>query len=116
MEMKGVPPSNLLDECSRKHHFFNTDGSPHQSMDSNTGKILRPNSKSIQSHIICEDKAFLKFIDGCLHWDPDLRLSPEEALRHEWILEGIPLNMQKSYRSLVGLQGLDSEEEEEKLE
>jgi serine/threonine protein kinase len=27
----------------------------------------------------------VKFIDACLHWDPDLRLTPNEALHHEWI-------------------------------
>jgi serine/threonine protein kinase len=78
--------------------------------DSSSGDQLQPNSKALGNFIVCEDKNFMKFIDGCLHWDPDLRLTPEEALRHEWILEGIPLKIQKSYKSIIGLDILDSDE------
>ena len=30
----------------------------------------------------------LSFIQACLQWDPAMRATPEEALRHEWITEG----------------------------
>lgn len=26
----------------------------------------------------------------CLEWDPEKRLTPDEAIRHQWILEGLP--------------------------
>lgn len=29
---------------------------------------------------------FIDFVTRCLHWDPDRRLKPEQALRHPWIL------------------------------
>ena len=90
MEMKGIPPSNVLEESSWWKHFFDSNYNPLPCRDSTSGRILKPNSKSIGSHVVCEDKAFLKFIDSCLHWDPDLWLTPEEGLRHEWILEGLP--------------------------
>jgi len=28
-----------------------------------------------------------------MHWDPELRLTPEEGLRHEWIIAGLPQEM-----------------------
>lgn len=34
----------------------------------------------------------MKFIDACLHWDPELRLTPEEGLNHPWITN--PLNFE----------------------
>ena len=37
-----------------------------------------------------EDISFLKFLDQCLHWDPELRMTPDEALMHEWIVMGLP--------------------------
>lgn len=36
-----------------------------------------------------EDETFVDFIDKCLEWKPDKRISPEEAFQHEWIKEGI---------------------------
>ena len=33
---------------------------------------------------------FIDFIDKCLDWDPANRMTPLEALQHEWILEGLP--------------------------
>lgn len=33
----------------------------------------------------CEEE-FIDFVKRCLEWDPKLRLTPHEALRHPWIL------------------------------
>ena len=105
MEMKGMPPANVLQECTRKRHFFEEDGyTPLPVREAQTGQLLLPNSKAIGSMIVCEDRNFLKFVDSCLHWDPELRMTPEEALRHEWVLEGIPSDIKSSYKSLVGLE------------
>lgn len=39
------------------------------------------------------DDTFVNFIGSCLEWDPSKRLSPEQGLRHEWILKGLPANV-----------------------
>ena len=31
---------------------------------------------------------FLWFLQGCLEWDPERRLTPDQALQHEWITRG----------------------------
>ena len=28
---------------------------------------------------------FIDFLDNCLEWKPDKRLTPEESFRHPWI-------------------------------
>lgn len=33
---------------------------------------------------------FLDFIKKCLEWDVEKRMTPEEAIRHEWVLDGLP--------------------------
>lgn len=39
------------------------------------------------------DDSFVNFISMCLEWDPSKRLSPDQGLRHEWILKGLPPNV-----------------------
>lgn len=34
-----------------------------------------------------EDDIFLDFLRRLLQWDPDLRMSAEEALNHPWITQ-----------------------------
>lgn len=36
------------------------------------------------------DPSFVNLISCCLEWDPLKRISPEEALNHEWVLKGLP--------------------------
>ena len=35
------------------------------------------------------DPHFLDFVEKILKWEPDKRLTPEEALRHPWITKGM---------------------------
>ncbi len=39
------------------------------------------------------DDSFVSFIGACLEWDPQRRLTPEQGLRHEWVLKGLPPNV-----------------------
>ena len=32
----------------------------------------------------------MRFIDGCLHWDPDMRMTPAQALAHNLFITGSP--------------------------
>jgi len=40
----------------------------------------------------CEDASqadFVDFINCCLEWKPEKRMTPEDAFRHPWIKAGI---------------------------
>ena len=40
--------------------------------------------------MICtNDEKFLDFLMRCLEWDPQDRMTPEKALKHAWITEGV---------------------------
>jgi dual specificity tyrosine-phosphorylation-regulated kinase 2/3/4 len=95
-EIRGIPPANLLQTATRRDLFFDENNYPLPSRD-HDDNLLKPNSKSLAHYIGPEDRNFMKFVDACLHWDPDMRMTPDEALRHDWILEGIPEDIQNDY-------------------
>ena len=35
------------------------------------------------------DKLFISFLQGCLAWDKNSRLTPEQALQHPWLAESV---------------------------
>ena len=36
-----------------------------------------------------DDDLFVDFIDNCLEWKPDKRMTPFKAFNHQWIKNGI---------------------------
>ncbi|CAG9332067.1 DYRK4_11 [Blepharisma stoltei] len=89
MEIRGVPPEDVLAMATRRKVFFNSSGSP-RLVPNSKGKIHKPAAKDIRDEIKTDDALFLDLIIKCLEWDPGKRITPDEALSHEWILEGIP--------------------------
>lgn len=88
MEYKGIPPINVMEEATRSGFFFDDNLDP-LPVKNSRGGIRKPCTKSLTQLLECNDKNFIRFLDSCLHWDPELRLTPEEALCHDWILEGL---------------------------
>lgn len=84
MEVFGPPEKHLIEKSTRKKFFFDSMGKPRLTV-SSKGKRRRPSSKTLQQVLKCDDEAFLDFIARCLRWDPDRRMKPEEAIRHEFI-------------------------------
>lgn len=37
----------------------------------------------------------------CLTWDPKLRMTPEEALIHPWIIEGLPSSIRYNFYDMI---------------
>jgi dual specificity tyrosine-phosphorylation-regulated kinase 2/3/4 len=86
MEVKGVPPMNVLKISSRGSLFFENNFEP-KIVTNARGKKRIPGSKSLEQVLKCDDEVFLSFISRCLEWDPSKRLTPDEAFKHDWIFE-----------------------------
>lgn len=54
------------------------------------GKLRKPNGKPLAYVIGDEDPDFTDFVVKCLDWNPEKRLSPDDALKHIWVLKGLP--------------------------
>ncbi|KAK9426133.1 hypothetical protein SUNI508_12587 [Seiridium unicorne] len=84
MEVFGPPEKHLIEKSTRKKLFFDSMGKPRLTV-SSKGRRRRPSSKTLQQVLKCDDEPFLDFLTKCLRWDPDRRIKPEEAIRHEFI-------------------------------
>jgi len=84
MEVFGPPEKHLIEKSTRKKLFFDSMGKPRLTV-SSKGRRRRPSSKTLQQVLKCDDDPFLDFLARCLRWDPDRRLKPDEAIRHEFI-------------------------------
>jgi len=89
MQLLGAPPNEVLNQARRREMFFHKDSSP-RLVPSKKGKVHEPSTKTLQEATKTSDEQFLDLIHKCLEWDPELRIKPEEALKHPWVLEGIP--------------------------
>jgi len=75
MEICGVPSSEVLSLSSRKHLFFDKNNEP-IIVPNSRGKERRPNTKSLDRVIKCQDENFLSFLNGCFVWNPTERMTP----------------------------------------
>ncbi|XP_024137806.1 dual specificity tyrosine-phosphorylation-regulated kinase 4 isoform X3 [Oryzias melastigma] len=87
MEVLGMPPNDFVQSASRRKLFFDSKGNP-RNITNSKGKKRRPNSKELSAALKTTDPLFLEFIRRCLAWDPTKRMTPDEGLQHQWILEG----------------------------
>jgi dual specificity tyrosine-phosphorylation-regulated kinase 2/3/4 len=88
MEVKGIPPTSLLERGTRANLFFdqNPDGIfiP-KKVTNSRGKTRIPATKPLNLAIKCNDPIFLDFLNKCLEWDPYKRIKPDEAMKHAWL-------------------------------
>lgn len=84
MEVFGPPEKHLIEKSTRKKLFFDSMGKPRLTV-SSKGRRRRPSSKTLQQVLKCDDEPFLDFLAKCLRWDPDRRMKPDDAIRHEFI-------------------------------
>ena len=69
--------------------FFDENGEP-KLVANARGKTRNPGAKPLSDLMEkCEDKDFVDFIDKCVEWGADKRLTPENAIKHPWIIAGL---------------------------
>lgn len=92
MEVLGPPPDSLLQSASNFRLYFTDTGRP-KILPSSCSK-RQPGSLPLARAIPTSDASFLDFIasklqTGCLQWDPQQRLIPEQGLVHPFVLGGL---------------------------
>ncbi|XP_054884525.1 dual specificity tyrosine-phosphorylation-regulated kinase 4 isoform X2 [Poeciliopsis prolifica] len=87
MEVLGTPPNDFVQSASRRKLFFDSKGNP-RNITNSKGKKRKPDSVEMSAALKTNDPLFLDFIQRCLAWDPAKRMTPDEGLQHQWILEG----------------------------
>ena len=106
MEVLGEPPQKMLDSCKRTRMFFSSKGYPrycsattnpdgsvsYAGGRSRRGKYRGPPASKELSRALkgCDDPLFLDFLHRCLEWDPAVRMTPPQALRHGWLRRKLP--------------------------
>ncbi|XP_021090967.2 dual specificity tyrosine-phosphorylation-regulated kinase 4 [Mesocricetus auratus] len=86
MEVLGLPPAHLVQTASRRQIFFDSKGLP-KNITNNRGEKRYPDSKDLMMVLKTYDSSFLDFVRRCLVWEPSLRMTPDQALKHAWIHE-----------------------------
>jgi dual specificity tyrosine-phosphorylation-regulated kinase 2/3/4 len=83
MENIGLPPVPMLEKSDRKHVYYEA-----VCYVTEKGFHRRPYRKSISKTLQLnspEHDLLLDFLTRLLQWEPDKRLTPEEALNHPWL-------------------------------
>jgi len=94
VEMVGVPKDEVLAVSTRKEKFFKITPDGHTTepimFKNSRGKLRKALGKPLEFVIGDEDPDFTDFVKKCLEWNPQKRLTPDAALKHVWVLKGLP--------------------------
>ncbi|XP_065581916.1 uncharacterized protein LOC136041241 isoform X2 [Artemia franciscana] len=84
MEILGLPPDSVIHTASRRRLFFDSKGAP-RCIANTKGRKRRPGSVELSFVLKGADANFVSFISKCLEWDPNKRMTPDEAGKHDWL-------------------------------
>ncbi|XP_073411584.1 dual specificity tyrosine-phosphorylation-regulated kinase 2 isoform X2 [Dendrobates tinctorius] len=106
IELLGMPSQKLLDSSKRGKNFVSSKGYPRYCTVTTLpdGSVVLNGSRSRRGKLRgppgsrdwvtalkgCDDPLFLDFLAQCLEWDPALRMTPSQALRHHWLRRRLP--------------------------
>ena len=82
MEVFGVPPVSVINQCKRKAEFFTPDNKP--LLRNRRKKLRMPGQSNLRAATKFSDPVFLDFLQKCFEWDQDKRITAEQALNHQW--------------------------------
>ncbi|XP_011057452.1 PREDICTED: uncharacterized protein LOC105147845 [Acromyrmex echinatior] len=100
MEVLGLPPEHIINHASRRRLFFDQKGSP-RCVTNSKGKKRWAGSKNLSMALRCSDMLFVNFVSRCLEWDPKKRMTPDEAMRHEWLTSSSSSHMSSSSSAIT---------------
>jgi dual specificity tyrosine-phosphorylation-regulated kinase 2/3/4 len=88
IEVLGLPPSEFLAKSQKKSMFFTTKNEPRIVVNSK-GKKRIPGDRTLDLILAGSSEGFIDLVKskdylGCLVWEPEKRISPRQALEHEW--------------------------------
>jgi dual specificity tyrosine-phosphorylation-regulated kinase 2/3/4 len=101
MQVLGPPPTAVLQQATRKHLFFEADGAAKVVPD-HTGKRRYPGQRNLPMMLPSADPLFIDFVGRCFEYDPTTRMTPTQALNHDWVKAGLarrPLQLSASKRT-----------------
>lgn len=84
MEVCSLPPTSVLEAATRRRLFFDSKNNPRNLVNSKDRR-RRVGSRPLSVILNCDETDFIDFLERCLEWDPRLRLTPDEAIRHPWL-------------------------------
>lgn len=109
MEVRGLPPDHVLDQSTRRKIFFDEEtDEPYLVSTDSRGMLRIPGTKPIPHLLRSQSPSFVDFIERCLDWDPMTRITPYEALLHDWIIEGLPPKVLLHHKRMLGLNDHDA--------
>ncbi len=82
----GRVPHHMIHNAKKKHKFFHRDN--HTIIPSSKSRLVYSDRTSFPlTEALAElnDPEFVNFLQCCLILDPDIRYSPEQAMRHQWL-------------------------------
>jgi dual specificity tyrosine-phosphorylation-regulated kinase 2/3/4 len=90
MEVKGVPPSDILVQSTRRNLFF--EGGKPKIASNTRGKKRYPGTRNLAEKLQSKDELFIDLIESkfyieTLDWNPATRIAPLQALKHPWLNE-----------------------------
>lgn len=86
MEIMGIPPLSIYESSPRRKVFFDSNMRPRPTKNGQ-GRMLQPGSKDLATVLRCSDRKFVDFVARCLEWEPRMRITPDEAMRHPFITQ-----------------------------
>ena len=85
MEVRGLPPSAVLEISTRKKLFF--EGSIPKMYTNSRGKKRIPGTRTLAEKVKSTDEDFLDFLEKCFDWSPFNRITPDQAFGHKFITD-----------------------------
>lgn len=106
MEVLGPPPPSVMELATRRRLFFDSKNNP-RTLTNSKGKKRKPHSKTLAAVLGCNDEEFVDFLSLCLEWNPETRVSPDEALRHAWLAG--PKDSRQLYKTVQAITVKETE-------
>ncbi|VDM50947.1 unnamed protein product [Toxocara canis] len=101
-----MPPAKVTEHSKRTRNFISSKGYPRYCVvtampdgavvlgggRSRRGKPRGPPGSRTWTAALKNqgDELFIDFLKRCLEWDPDARLTPQQALKHPWLRRRLP--------------------------